>query len=597
MPMVRPEQSNARRRWIRAIQSGRAGVHSPTPHANRPGGLGDPTLLGRTLLKFSGPDGRLDLNALAVPASNARLGEILINASADEKVRTGRPAPLGDDYPETRKERAEWWRSKLWGNRRPQTRERLDALKAAGDERLVNPERSQFRKENPEFFDELRARGGTPWFEDSGDALDYQPRPQDIAEEKARTSMEGFMQPRPADLQPEEGLAEWSAKTLAAHEGSKFRRGEFLPFGYDPKWTKPVDVGNFSLFGVSPALPASIKRAAKDIDNALGGGYWLYPDGRTMPIHPQTMLDVPVAGGVSARLMSRTPKNGLGLFGGKLAAAAPLKRLSEAEGFERLGFSADDIWKRTGWERGVDGKWRFEVPDTTMKVGALGEMRPNNRMVLGDVIEHSELFKQYPLLRNLQIVHDPEKWFYGAFYPGSAGRPPQIVLGREGRTPQVLLHEIQHAIQRMEGFAKGGSPELFERREARIRRNAARNIRKLERALEQGVDNLEFRDPETWGIYNPATGKRLVAHGTANIRRLLELHRQLKDAPAEDSFLAYRRLAGEVESRTVEERYNKALAAEAAGDTGYLARKPPFRSADTLRERQLILPEPFRHRR
>lgn len=399
------------------------------------------------------------------------------------------------------------------------------------------------------------------------------------------------MQPRPGHLQPEEELSEWSANALAAHEGSKFRRGEFLPFGYDPKWTKPVDVRNFSVFGVSPAMPAPIKRAAKDIDNALGGGYWLYPDGRTMPIHPQTMLDVPVAGGVSARLMSRTPENALGLFGGKLAASAPVKRLTEAKDLERLGLSADDIWKHTGWERGVDGKWRFEVPDTTMKASALGEMKPNKRMVLGDVIEHPELFKQYPLLRNLQIVHDPEKWFYGAFYPGSAGRPPRIVLGREGRKPQVLLHEIQHAIQRMEGFAKGGSPELFRRREVRIRRNAARNIRKLERALKHGVDNLTFRDPETWGIYNPATGKRIVAHGTAKIRRLLKLHRQLKDAPAEDSYEAYKRLAGEVESSNVERRYNKALAAAAADDTGYLARTPPFRSAITPREKQLILPD------
>lgn len=202
MPMVRPEQSDARRRWMRAIQSGRTGLHSLPAHANNPGDLGDPTLLGRTLIAFAGPDGRINPDALAarIDPSRARTGEVLVSAFSKEKAASRQSALFDYHYPETPNERAEWWRNKLWGNRRPQTRDTLNALKADGDERLVNPERSQFRKENPEFFDELHARGGTPSFEDSGDALDYQPRPQDIAEEKAAARKEGFMKPRPADL-------------------------------------------------------------------------------------------------------------------------------------------------------------------------------------------------------------------------------------------------------------------------------------------------------------------------------------------------------------------------------------------------------------
>lgn len=99
MPMVPPEQTDARRRWMRAIQSGRTGVHGTTANANRSGDLGDPTLLGRTLIAFAGPDGRIDAEALATRAdpSRARTGEVLINAFSKENTVAGDLIPTPND--------------------------------------------------------------------------------------------------------------------------------------------------------------------------------------------------------------------------------------------------------------------------------------------------------------------------------------------------------------------------------------------------------------------------------------------------------------------------------------------------------------------
>ena len=47
---------------------------------------------------------------------------------------------------------------------------------------------------------------------------------------------------------------------------------------------------------------------------------------------------------------------------GEHAATAMVGRLQSAETMERNGTSPEEIWKETGWMRGPDHKWRFEIP-------------------------------------------------------------------------------------------------------------------------------------------------------------------------------------------------------------------------------------------
>lgn len=40
-----------------------------------------------------------------------------------------------------------------------------------------------------------------------------------------------------------------------------------------------------------------------------------------------------------------------------------ISRLQKVESMEKEGTSSEEIWKETGWMRGPDHNWRFEIPD------------------------------------------------------------------------------------------------------------------------------------------------------------------------------------------------------------------------------------------
>ena len=56
------------------------------------------------------------------------------------------------------------------------------------------------------------------------------------------------------------------------------------------------------------------------------------------------------------------------MFGGCLAKTADLNALKKAERMQARGADQAAIWKKTGWFRGVDDKWRFEIPDDAITV-------------------------------------------------------------------------------------------------------------------------------------------------------------------------------------------------------------------------------------
>lgn len=55
-------------------------------------------------------------------------------------------------------------------------------------------------------------------------------------------------------------------------------------------------------------------------------------------------------------------------FGGVEAKFADFKKLAEAYKLEQQDYSPRLIWSRTGWYRGVDGRWRFEINDSGAKL-------------------------------------------------------------------------------------------------------------------------------------------------------------------------------------------------------------------------------------
>ena len=216
-----------------------------------------------------------------------------------------------------------------------------------------------------------------------------------------------------------------------------------------------------------------------------------------------------------------------------------MDNLSVARKMEEEKKDAKAIKMATGWERGADGKWRYEMPDAkikdTMDVGG-GHIvkRYEDDMLwnggkLSRVIDAPELFKAYPQLKDVRIDTDaimndmPSNGEYNS-------KTNTITIHADDLKYMngILNHEIQHAIQDIEGFAKGGSPILV-----------------------RGEVKKRF-DEVTKQI------KQLRAEGKEDeAKALIEKNRGLYNAyQKNDDYNSYKSLAGEVEARNVSSRLN-----------------------------------------
>lgn len=80
---------------------------------------------------------------------------------------------------------------------------------------------------------------------------------------------------------------------------------------------------------------------------------------------------------------------------------------------------------------------------------------------LGQVVAHEKLFDAYPQLRGYPVMVVESEEYGGSFNE----RTKEITLNvrdtpnRETEALSVLMHEVQHAIQQIEDFARGGAPE------------------------------------------------------------------------------------------------------------------------------------------
>ena len=89
--------------------------------------------------------------------------------------------------------------------------------------------------------------------------------------------------------------------------------------------------------------------------------------------------------------------------------------LEQAIRLEDVGkATSEEIRQQTGWYRGYDGEWRYEINDKDMKIKDVDITSGETK--LGDVLEHQELFDAYPELKDVTISAFPSM-----FKPGTNG--------------------------------------------------------------------------------------------------------------------------------------------------------------------------------
>ncbi len=307
-------------------------------------------------------------------------------------------------------------------------------------------------------------------------------------------------------------------------------------------------------------------------------------------------------------------------FAGGNALTADKSLLAEAMELEKNGVDSEDIRQSTGWFRGYDNKWRFEIDDSKMKISTAGLYSRNpdirryqelfNKIyfedsatseernefkqlfdsfegvdikprLLGDLIDHDELFAAYPQLQDVFITYKDDTGTADGWYDPIMN---EIVINksqilRPDILKDTLIHEIQHIIQYIEGFTTGASPKLYEHdKSAKYATLSQRKLVEAEKKLKEqmsisGEDisaivaqyNFEtmyegLTDSEYAQAYDRAAAQIKDEHlqdafwdySVARERAYQELATIEKDSPRD----SYRKTAGEVEARDVSRRVN-----------------------------------------
>ena len=307
---------------------------------------------------------------------------------------------------------------------------------------------------------------------------------------------------------------------------------DYKVFYFETKFMRPYGLDEFEKAIVPSDTPSDVVDALKKAGIDVGS----YERGNAEDRQKVTMDAINSSDNIRFSLAG---ERGAAAADKEEERTARMDNLSVARKMEEEKKDAKAIKMATGWERGADGKWRYEMPDAmikdTMDVGG-GHIvkRYEDDMLwnggkLSYVIDAPELFKAYPHLKDVRIETDaimndmPSNGEYNAKTNTITIHADELKYMNS-----ILNHEIQHAIQSIEGFDRGGSPRLVR---GEIKNRLAEVTKQIRQLRAEGKED--------------------------EAKAIVEKNRGLYNAyQANDDYNSYKSLAGEVEARNVQERMN-----------------------------------------
>ncbi|WP_297937210.1 LPD23 domain-containing protein [uncultured Campylobacter sp.] len=164
------------------------------------------------------------------------------------------------------------------------------------------------------------------------------------------------------------------------------------------------------------------------------------------------------------KLLGKLYSNGkdvsLNSFAGEKAITANVGKLDQAKAMLEKGADEVEIWQKTGWFKDeIDDKWKFEINPRG------GELKPNppRNTVLYNVLNDEKLYEAYPELQlyKVEVAGEYNPAALKALGSADGGFIPSqktfIINEKTTDFKSTLYHEIQHAIQEIEGFSPGAS--------------------------------------------------------------------------------------------------------------------------------------------
>ena len=185
-------------------------------------------------------------------------------------------------------------------------------------------------------------------------------------------------------------------------------------------------------------------------------------------------------------------------------------------------FTTEEIWRKTGWYEGPEGKWKHEIPGSAeanlnhkkLKDAWIERIKAKNlepEMELQEVLDYPELYKAYPELKSMKVKLKDMNEMAGTLDDWQGKNWTTIVLNPSASPDlkNTLLHEIQHWIQGKEGFDLGSNWSSALGKATAALSDKARN-RPFSEYIEylNLINKLEV-DPHTWGqrLYQRTPGE------------------------------------------------------------------------------------------
>lgn len=317
------------------------------------------------------------------------------------------------------------------------------------------------------------------------------------------------------------------------------------------------------------------------------------------------------------------PKGSLGIFGGEMALTADKTALETAKKMAADGANRDEIWNATGWFKGKDDKWRFEIPDNASAFNPKAIPDAKSRMDIADeylrakgytdhmfpsgdprvpreqrnaafayadenmfsekyapetnvgaALSHDPLFQAYPDAAKISLAKNN----MGGGWLGSYDGEGRITIGGEGvigRTASsphsTLLHELQHVVQTQEGFGRGGNTLSL------APGTPAWDVyREISKKVNTPLTREEFRAQV--GEHPDYPYETYLKQHKENLKvKGFELDRMAQETAVQE---AYKRMAGEVEARNVQARMGLTPEQRRA--------KAPWKTQDVPDELQIV---------
>lgn len=188
------------------------------------------------------------------------------------------------------------------------------------------------------------------------------------------------------------------------------------------------------------------------------------------------------------------------------------RNLSVAQEMEIQDKDALTIKMATGWERGADMEWRYEVPDFFWKQKILNQAYSYGMATpFATLVKDERLLTMYPELKDYKLfvkLLPKGATTLGYFDAANKTLVVPIINGDDKYDLEsVLIHETQHFIQRIEEFERGANVQSaggwlnYQRTSGEVEARNAQRRRHLKtderrKSLWSDTTEPEHKDPE-----------------------------------------------------------------------------------------------------